>query len=371
MSTQNGWRWCHKCQGFFFAGNPSQGVCPADHQAHDASQSGHYAAVVGDAPPLEGVSTTQNVPALLGENSAAGGRGVVGNSTSTSGTGVLGQAVGGDGVFGNTTSGRGVVGHSHSSAGVVGDSDTFDGVEGITRSNVAAGVSGHSDLSNGVLGFSKSGRGVFGNSETWQGVYGHSGSQAGVVGESDQFDGVFGISHDPSKAGVSGHNLDSQGKDNPNGLAGWFGGNVVVTGDVQLVNQDCAEDFDISCAEQIEPGTVMVIDQEGALRRSQQAYDRRVAGVVSGAGDCRPGIILGRQQSQDNKMPIALVGKVYCKVDADYSGIEVGDLLTTSPTPGHAMKAADPFKAFGSVIGKALKSLADGRGLIPVLVALQ
>ena len=121
---------------------------------------------------------------------------------------------------------------------------------------------------------------------TGRGVVGHSTNQAGVVGESDHFDGVFGISHDPSKAGVSGHNLDSAGKDNPNGLAGRFGGNVVVTGDVQLINQDCAEDFDISCAEQIEPGTVMVIDEEGTLRRSQQAYDRRVAGVVSGAGDC-------------------------------------------------------------------------------------
>ncbi len=45
---QNEWRWCHKCQGLFFSGNPSQGVCPADNQAHDGSQSGQYAAVSGD-----------------------------------------------------------------------------------------------------------------------------------------------------------------------------------------------------------------------------------------------------------------------------------------------------------------------------------
>ena len=45
-------------------------------------------------------------------------------------------------------------------------------------------------------------------------------------------------------------------------------------------------------------------------------------------------------------MPIALIGKVYCKVDANYSSIEIGDLLTTSDTPGYAMKAADPLKAF-------------------------
>ena len=70
-------------------------------------------------------------------------------------------------------------------------------------------------------------------------------------------------------------------------------------------------------------------------------------------------------------MPIALMGKVNCKVDAQYAAIEVGDLLTTSPTPGHAMKATDPAKAFGTVIGKALKPLKEGTGLIPILISLQ
>jgi hypothetical protein len=70
-------------------------------------------------------------------------------------------------------------------------------------------------------------------------------------------------------------------------------------------------------------------------------------------------------------MPVALVGKVYCKVDAQYASIEVGDLLTTSPTRGHAMKVTDPFKAFGSVIGKALHPLETGQGMIPILIALQ
>jgi hypothetical protein len=45
---QGSWRWCHKCQGLFFAGNASKGTCPADHLAHDPSQSGHYAAVFGE-----------------------------------------------------------------------------------------------------------------------------------------------------------------------------------------------------------------------------------------------------------------------------------------------------------------------------------
>jgi hypothetical protein len=107
------------------------------------------------------------------------------------------------------------------------------------------------------------------------------------------------------------------------------------------------------------------------LQESQQAYDKRVAGVISGAGDLRPGIVLDKQQTQGNRMPIALLGKVYCKVDARNSPVEVGDLLTTSSTPGHAMKAADPLKAFGSVIGKALRPLAAGQGMVPILIALQ
>jgi hypothetical protein len=58
-------------------------------------------------------------------------------------------------------------------------------------------------------------------------------------------------------------------------------------------------------------------------------------------------------------------------VDANYSAIKVGDLLTTSPTAGHAMKATDHLQAFGSVIGKALGTKSEGQGIIPVLVALQ
>jgi hypothetical protein len=209
-------------------------------------------------------------------------------------------------------------------------------------------------------------------SQTGQGVYGHSISQAGVVGESDQFDGVFGVSHNPNAAGVSGHN--------PGGLAGYFEGNVEVTGnldltgpgsDIRLVNADCAEDFDIEAGLSVEPGTVMVLGKDSALCPSQVAYDKRVAGVVSGGGDYKPGIVLDKQQSSGNRMPIALLGKVYCKVDAQYGAIEVGDLLTTSDRAGHAMKAADPLRAFGAVIGKALRPLREGQGLIPILIALQ
>ncbi len=142
------------------------------------------------------------------------------------------------------------------------------------------------------------------------------------------------------------------------------------TGAIHVPNADCAEDFPLADAT-LEAGDVVVFDQGSALERSRQAYDKRVAGVISGAGDTRPGIVLGRGQQRDDRRPVALVGKVNCKVDADLGAIEVGDLLTTSPRPGHAMKAQDPARAFGAVLGKALKSMDEGQGMIPILVALR
>jgi hypothetical protein len=143
------------------------------------------------------------------------------------------------------------------------------------------------------------------------------------------------------------------------------------SGNVNLLGADCAEEFTVRDAATIEPGAVLVIDDSGELRESTAAYDRRVAGVVSGGGSFGPGIVLDRQRGLCDRIPVALIGKVYCKVDADRGAVAVGDLLTTAPTRGHAMKAADPQRAFGAVIGKALAPLPEGRGLIPILVALQ
>jgi hypothetical protein len=134
--------------------------------------------------------------------------------------------------------------------------------------------------------------------------------------------------------------------------------------DVSISNADCAEDFNIGADLSVDPGTVMVLGEEGALFSSLHAYDKRVAGVISGAGEYKPGIVLDKQKSDRNRQPVALLGKVFCKVDAQYAAIVVGDLLTTSPTPGHAMKATDQIKAFGAVIGKALRPLSEGQGLI-------
>jgi hypothetical protein len=142
-------------------------------------------------------------------------------------------------------------------------------------------------------------------------------------------------------------------------------------GDIRILNADCAEDFEIISGEDAKPGAVMTINASGQLTQCKQPYDKRVAGVISGAGDLRPGLVLGRQTGRTDRSPIALMGRVLCNADAGYGSIEVGDLLTTSATSGHAMKASDPARAFGAVLGKALQPLRSGRDLIPILVALQ
>lgn len=188
--------------------------------------------------------------------------------------------------------------------------------------------------------------------------------------------GVYGYTDVPGAAGVCG----AVGPDNHSGagisgigpIAGHFFGNVIVTGDIQLGGADYAEDFDLALATVAEPGTVMVLDEAGeALSESSKAYDSRVAGIVCGAGSFRPGLILDRRSGPTERVPIALVGKVYCKVDAGSVPIRPGDVLTTSDTPGHAMRATNRARAFGAVIGKALGSVESGRALIPVLVSLQ
>jgi len=127
---------------------------------------------------------------------------------------------------------------------------------------------------------------------------------------------------------------------------------------------DVAEYFPVQGSP--EPGTVMIIGPEGVIEVSTLAYDTRVMGIVS----TDPAVSLGAKDTGNpGEVPIAVAGRVPCKVDASNGPIHPGDLLTTSPTPGHAMKAIDP--KIGTLLGKALGSLESGTGTIEVLVTLQ
>jgi len=137
---------------------------------------------------------------------------------------------------------------------------------------------------------------------------------------------------------------------------------------------DVAEPFPVAAeAGDISAGTVVVIDAKnpGQLRVSDQPYDRRVAGVISGANGIHPGIQMRQEGLLEGGRNVALTGRVYVQADAANGAIEPGDLLTTSSTRGYAMKVTDYPRAQGAVLGKAMTALSQGKGAVLVLVTLQ
>jgi len=218
--------------------------------------------------------------------------------------------------------------------------------------------------------------------------------------------GVEGLTQHPEGAGVYGRNYPYNnygelgnssygvmGISNRSGGAGGYfrnyaGGKALIvngraqvqgTAEVEILQivggADVAEPFEVSGARKAEPGMVLSIDPDrpGKLRVAQGVYDRTVAGIVSGAGGVNPGLTLQHKGTQaDGMVPVALTGRVWVWCDADANGsIQPGDLLTSSDTAGNAMRVSDFDRAHGAIVGKAMTSLDDGRGLVLVLVSLQ
>jgi hypothetical protein len=250
-----------------------------------------------------------------------------------------------------------IVGVSAGSPGVSGQSDETggDGVRGTATATGGLGVKGAASGSDGIALYGEA------TGPGGTGVKGLGFSQGGYF-ESTVLSGGVGII---AKGGASGQ-------------AAIFMGNVAIkdrdTGDLLIElgkGLDYAEGFDVSDAGPLEAGTVLIIDPEtpGELMQSTRAYDTRVAGIIAGANGLGSGVRLGAEGFDHD---VALAGRVYCKIDATEAGIRPGDLLTTSPIPGHAMKATDFDRARGAILGKAMEPLAVGTtGQVLVLVGLQ
>ena len=165
------------------------------------------------------------------------------------------------------------------------------------------------------------------------------------------------------------YKLDVNGAINASGNINATG--TITGGNIVAKYQDVAEW--VPASEQMPAGTVVVLDstKSNHVISSSQAYDTRVAGVIS----TQPGIALG--ESGDSKVLVATTGRVTVKVDATRSPIHVGDLLVTSDVSGLAMKS-EPVNIGGvqlhrpgTLIGKALEPLERGTGKILVLLSLQ
>jgi hypothetical protein len=106
-----------------------------------------------------------------------------------------------------------------------------------------------------------------------------------------------------------------------------------------------------------------------------KAGDTRVCGIVDEPtldASATPGLDRKSMGSGTIGSMVTLGAFAFCKVTADAGPIHAGDLLVTSETQGHAQKmAAEGDGPAGSIIGKALGSLDEGRGMIPILISHQ
>ena len=307
---------------------------------------------------LTGDSGNPGIPAVSATHSA-NGRGVA--ASSAQGIAIEATANTDTAVFAHSDSGLGIDARSASNTAVVAQSAQGIAIEASATRDTA--VFAHSDSGLGIDARSASNRAVFAQSAQGIAIEASATRDTAVFAHSDTGMGIdarsaHGIAIQAIGAVVIQGDMT-------------VSNNITVSGDVLLTGADCAEQFDVNGPTSLEPGTVVAIDENGALRESLEPYNKKVAGVVSGGGSYRPALLLDGRPSAEGRVAVALAGKVFCKVDATSSPVEFGDLLTTAARPGHAMKATDPAKAFGAVIGKALRSLPNGIGLIPILVGLQ
>jgi hypothetical protein len=281
----------------------------------------------------------QNFPVSLFVETPASVDGVIGIEGLTSAT--SGNVIGVQGVT-FSPDGVGVLGNHPGPTG------GGTGVVGLTNSTTGftVGASGH------ALGTSGPGVGIFGEAFSSSGIAGLFINRAG----GDILHGA--VSQNPD---ITVFRVDGTGR-------------VFADGGFQPSGADFAESMAVSGdRSKYAAGDLLVIDASANrhLALAHQPYSTLVAGIYS----TKPGL-LGSPGPVDeapakDEVPLAVVGIVPCKVTAENGPIQVGDLLVTSSTPGHAMKGTDRGKLVGAVVGKALESLQEGRGVIQVLVTLQ
>ena len=178
---------------------------------------------------------------------------------------------------------------------------------------------------------------------------------------------IDGSTSTPSAANISA----GQFGQNTGGGNYTFPGHVTVNGNIAAKYQDVAEWVESS--QELPAGTVVVLDSSktNQVIASTQAYDSRVAGVIS----LQPGLVLG--EPGEGRVLVATTGRVKVKVDASNGPIQIGDLLVTSDTTGMATKSIPVeiggvrIHRPGTLIGKALEPLAKGAGEILVLLSMQ
>jgi hypothetical protein len=381
------------------AASPAAGAaCPHDHMAEEWVREGPglyvdaYGLWARGRPAIFGESGAVQVTPPIGRGIGVSGyaddTGVLGwganfgvDGESTDGVGARGLSTGGDGVVGETFASdkSGVFGHSTDGFGVTGRSTNSYGVQGFGPTGIygngGIGVRGLGTTYGvygkgaphgaGVLGEGISAAGVIAQSDSGAGISASSKSGPGLVASSESADIIQGYGSSDSDIEFKVDNDGDVYADRAYHCGLGTGGEPGIC----IIQNSEAGDFAemLPCDEGVEPGDVLVIDPDGRLTRSTEAYQTAVVGVYSAT----PGYLGGgKHLGQDGYAPLAVVGIVSVKASAENGPIAPGSLLVASSIPGRAMKAG-PNPRVGTVIGKALGSLDSGTGVVQMLVVLQ
>ncbi len=215
-------------------------------------------------------------------------------------------------------------------------------------------------LNYGVYGQYDSNKGYLGSPS--YGVYGEAGIATGYSGFFYGGQGVSIVS--------GGLCVNSAGCDpDANGVGSITASNHIYAHTSTHVS-DFAEPLSLTNKESVGAGDVVTIDPNNPehLIKSAKPFDPLVAGVISSLETAA--FVAGTRKDGTTDKPLALAGQIYVKASAENGAIKAGDLLTTSSTPGHAMKCKKSDSCFGAVLGKALEPLSSGKGKILALVML-
>jgi len=308
--------------------------------------------------PIISTTTLANEIPILAIANYIGEIGVESWTEAGSGTGVYALATGGN---------------NNTGVYAEGDGANSYGIYSFTPNSSSDGVYAHTNGSgsHGVIAVT--------NGPTSYGLYGAtsgSGSHGVIaVTSGSGSHGIVGQTYGPGAWGVYANSAQSIGLYASTGVANGYGiytPNYIYAKGTKIPSSDVAEYMSVT--ENVTPGTVMVIGDDGKLQASTTEYDTTVAGIVSTS----PGVILGTNNNGNlGGQIIAIAGRVPCKVDATKAPIHAGDLLTTSDKPGYAMKAipdlinGHKYYPDGTILGKAGGTLESGTGTIEVIVALQ
>ncbi len=151
----------------------------------------------------------------------------------------------------------------------------------------------------------------------------------------------------------------------------------IITRELQINGgSDLAEHFAINKNNNtaVLPGMLVSIDQknEGKLKITDAATDKKIVGVISGANGIKAGMLMSQQGTiADGEYPVALAGRVYVLANTEGGEINAGDFLTSARQKGYAKKVTDIAAAQGAIVGKAMGKADVKTGYVLVLVNLQ